>query len=185
MKSEDGLAVFGKHHEVGLPMAGAMAIVNGLRALGNRYAAVDKACRTSAPFATKAAFGFGARQVSAPGEVIGAADLGIDEAVDGFVADHRSAVLASQPASDLFGRQAKGKAGKNSLAQSRLSFEPGASPSPGFALFLGKARFVGRSGAIALQFARNGRWRAIHSCSDFADRTAFALKPGNRTAVFQ
>jgi hypothetical protein len=185
VKGEDGLAVFGEHHEIGFPMTGALTVIGGLWALGNGYAALDEVYRATASFAAKAAFGLALRQVAAPGEVIGAADLGIDEAVDGLVADHRSAVLEGEPAGDLLGRQTASEAGKNSLAQCGLALKPGAGPSPGFALLLGVAWFVGQLASVALQLAPNGRWRAIHSCSDLADRAAFGLKLGNRAAVFQ
>jgi hypothetical protein len=50
-----------------------------------------------------AALVFGAGQVMAPSPVIGAFELGIDEAIDGLVADDLAPSLAGEAAGDLLG----------------------------------------------------------------------------------
>src|SRR3546814_8386626 len=50
---------------------------------------------------------FGAREVEAPAPVVGAFELGIDEAVDALVADDLMARFAGEAARHLFGRPAR------------------------------------------------------------------------------
>ena len=87
MQGEDRLAVFGEEDEIGFPMAGSGSVVGFGRPLADRSAVLDVVCGTSALSAAKAALGLGARQEEPPGIVLVAGDLGIDEAVDRFMAD--------------------------------------------------------------------------------------------------
>ena len=60
-------------------------------------------CRASAFVAPIASPGFCTREIVAPGAVVGAGELGIDEAVNRLVADDRGTGVAFQTASDLLG----------------------------------------------------------------------------------
>jgi hypothetical protein len=71
-----------------------MAITGGGGSFGNGHAAFDQAGGTAAAAWPPAAPEFGARQQAAPGKVIGAGDLGIDEAVDALMADDGTAMGA-------------------------------------------------------------------------------------------
>src|SRR5579883_2346996 len=153
---QDRLAVFGEHHEVGLPVARDAAIVDMEGPFCQRNTAFDEACGAAASLATDAALALAARQVAPPSEVIGAPDLGIDEAVDGLVGDHFAAALAGEPACDLFGRPALAKAFQNRAPQVVLPCEAYARPAPRFHLLLGIGRFIADLGtSIALQLPRD------------------------------
>ena len=186
MNGEDSLAILGEEHEIGFPVAGIVAIAGCRRSFGNWNAAVDEACRAAAASATQAALGLGAGEIEAPAIVLGASELSVDEAIDTLMADHRLPGLDRQTAGDLLGRPAASETVENRSAQLGLAFEAGARPAPGSRLFLGIARPVANlTTTVALQFARNGRWRAIHSCRDLPDRAPVGLKPGNGAPVFQ
>jgi len=95
MGDEDGLARQAEQHGVGLPVAGlsSRADVGGPvmdRAAPRRL----EPCRPDAP----AAFVFGARQIEAPAPIVGAFELGIDEAIDGLVADDLTARFTGEAA---------------------------------------------------------------------------------------
>lgn len=115
-----------------------------------------------------------------------AIDLGLDEAVDGFWADDGTAVPAGEEAADLLGRPASGEAGKDVVAQGFVPLEARAGPPAGLGLLLGVGGPVADLPAgVALQLARDGRWRAIQICSDLADRAAFGVKAGNGVPVIE
>jgi hypothetical protein len=65
---------------------------------------------------TPPALELAARQVAPPGDVVGALHLGMDEAVDGLVADDVTTVVERQPAGDLLGRPAEREAVEDALA---------------------------------------------------------------------
>jgi hypothetical protein len=128
----------------------------------------------------------GARQVVAPRSVIGAADLGVDEAIDAFMADRRGSLLALEGTGNLLGRPTELEALQDKRAQLGIAFQARAFPAAGGGLFLGVGRFVADLlAAIALQLARDARWRAIQSCRDLADRLARLVKLGNLAPLFQ
>jgi len=77
---QDGLAVFGEHHQVGFPMARDAAIGDLYRPFCQRNTALDEACGAPALVAADTALALAARQIAAPAEVGGAGDLGADEA---------------------------------------------------------------------------------------------------------
>src|SRR5579883_230558 len=185
MKDEHGLAVFGEQHEVGFPMAGGVAIGGDLGPFGHGNAAFDEVCGAAAAPAAKAALAFGAREIMAPAIVLGAGDLGVDETIDAFMADHRPSGFAGEAAGDLFGRPALGEAVEHGAAQLGLALEARARPAPRRALLVSVGRFVAGFGPIALQFARDGRWRAIQSCRDLPERGAIGLKSGNLASLLQ
>src|SRR5205085_12460449 len=61
-----------------------------------------------------------------------------------------------------------------------------ATPAPGTGLLLGVARAIADLAAgVALQLARDARWRATQSCCDLALRVAGLSKLGNRAALFE
>jgi hypothetical protein len=106
VKSEDRLTVGAEEHEVGFPMAGLGAIGDAGWPQRNRNAVFNVIGRTSAFTTAEAAFAFAARQIEAPGIVLGAGDLRGDEAVDGLMADDDAAMLAREAPRDLLGRPA-------------------------------------------------------------------------------
>src|SRR5258706_15871123 len=101
MQGQDGLAVFGKEHEIGFPMAwnGGILVLGG--PFGDRHAMLDMQGGTAPPPATPAAFCLGARQVVTPGIIFVAGDLGGDEAIDGLRADEPLAMSALEEATSL------------------------------------------------------------------------------------
>src|SRR5690606_8393675 len=66
MQGEDGLAISGEEHEIGLPIAGAAAPGDLGRAFGDGEAVLDEAGRAAALAAAKAAPALAARQEVAP-----------------------------------------------------------------------------------------------------------------------
>ncbi len=137
MHGQHGLAVLREHHQVGLPMSGHAAVGHLERPICQGNTAFDEACGAAALLAAAAPLALGARQVAPPVEVRGAAELCIDEAVDGLVGDHLAPVFASQSASDLLGRPAPAKAFHYRAAQVGLPFEASARPAPRSHLLLG------------------------------------------------
>ena len=174
MEGQDGLAVDPEQHQIGLPMARGTAIRNRRRPLRQRAAQSDKGRRATPLVATAPAFGFGPGQIVAPGVLCFAGHLRIDEAVDGLVGDDRS-VLAPERG----GRPPVG-------GTSRVGAAPGpwrgaccrgrawspASAAPGL---VGRHSLVGSPGcvdALRVQFPSHGRWRAIQSCRNLAERVS-------------
>jgi hypothetical protein len=94
--------------------------------------------------------------------------------------------VAGQAAGDLFGRPAASEAVEDDGAQLVVALEPGSRPASGAGLLLGKGRLVADlTAAVALQLARDRRWRAIQSCRDLPDRGAGGTKSGNLAPLFQ
>jgi hypothetical protein len=100
---QDGLPVFGEHHQIGFPVARDFAIGDLGRPFCQRNTAFDEACGAPASFAAVASLALAPRQIAPPGEVRRACDLGVDEAVDALAGDHPTATFPGQPACDLFG----------------------------------------------------------------------------------
>src|SRR3546814_10364106 len=104
MCEEDRLSGGGEEHGIGLPMACLLAGGNAVGAVVDRGTigvARPAALGTPSPLV------FGAREVEAPAPVVGAFELGIDEAVDALVADDLMARFAGEAASHLFGGTAR------------------------------------------------------------------------------
>src|SRR5271170_7361686 len=102
------------------------------------------------------------------------------------MADGGLAVLAVQPASHLLGRPAAPQAIEDDTTQVLVALQTTAGPPSGPCLLVGVARLIADLDAtIALQLARDGRWRAIQSCRDFAERLPVFMKTGNRAALFE
>ncbi len=125
-------------------------------------------------------------QVVAPGAVVGAADLGVDEAVNALMADGCGGMLLLEPAGDLLGRPTATKLIEDQGPQLGVAFQTRSGPAPSGSLLLGVARLVADLRAtVALQLARDARWRAIQSCRDLADRLAGLMKLGNRAPLLE
>src|SRR5215212_4704677 len=186
MEGKDGLAIFGEQHEVGFPMAGALAIAGGGRPVGDGQAAGDEVDGAAALPSASAALELCSGQEAAPATVIGAGDLRIDEAVDAFMADARLTALQRQAAGHLLWRQSCAEPGENLLPQRRMTLQTRSLPAACRGALLCHDRFV-RFGCrpVALQFPANGRWRAIQTCSDLPDRQPLVLKTGNLDPVIQ
>jgi len=100
------------------------------------------------------------------------------------MADRRGGVLLAQAAGDLLGRPAEPKLAKHQPAQPGVALQARACPAPGAGLFVGITRPVADlCTAVALQLARDCRWRAIQSCRDLADRLPSFAKLGNRASL--
>src|SRR5262245_14542896 len=186
VQGEDGLAVLGEHHEIGFPVPRGLPVVHFEGALGNGNAGLDEGGGPSAAHAAPSAFALGARQVVAPAVVLGARDLGVDEAVDGLVADEAVAGVALEAAGDLLWGPALGEAIEHGAAQVGLAFQARALPAPRLCLLVGKRRLIADfATSVALELASNCRWRAIQSCRDLPDRAPIGLKSGNLATVLQ
>src|ERR1700710_2012631 len=108
------------------------------------------------PFLPRAAsFAFAAWQAPSPAIVLGADNLGIDEAVDALVRDHIAAPFALQPAGDLLGRPPACEPFNDGVSQALIAFESGSLPASRPTPLVGVARFVARLSPIALQFPRD------------------------------
>src|SRR3546814_8972116 len=73
----------------------------------------------------------GAGEVEAPAPVVGTAQLVIDEAIDGLVADDPAAFFLGQTPRHQLGRPALGEPVEDSLGQSIVAVQPGPGPAPG------------------------------------------------------
>jgi len=186
VQGENCLALPCEEDEVGFPMSRGTAVGGGWWPLGDGNAVLDKACRTAASLAAKAAPALGAGQVEAPAAVVGAGDLGVDEAIDRLVADDPSAGITGEAAGDLLRRPAALEAVEHAIAQALIALQARSRPTSGLCLLIGVARLVADlSTAVALQLARDRRWLAIQSCRDLPDRAPIGLKPGNLAPVLQ
>jgi hypothetical protein len=183
---EHRLAVFGKHHQVGFPMAVGLATGCGGRPFCYGNAAFDEACRAPTVAAAEAASALAARQIIAPAIVFGAGDLGVDEAVDALVADDLVPGFAGQPSGDLLGGPATGQAIEHGAAQGGIAFQAASHPAPRPRLLVSVTGFVAHlAAAIAVQLTRDCRWRAIQSCRDLPDRGSIGSKAGNLAPLVQ
>ena len=145
MEGQDGLAVDPEQHQVGLPVTGGTAIRDRRRPLGQRAAQSDEGRRAAPLVATAPAFGFGLRQIVAPGVLCFAGHLRIDEAVDGLVGDDRSVLLPGETAGHLLGRPAVLELRQDRGAERAVAVELGALPAARPGLLVGIA-WVGSPG---------------------------------------
>jgi hypothetical protein len=183
---EDCLAVLGEQHEVGLPVSRGLAVGGGRGPLGHGNPALDEACGAAATATAEAPLALAAGQVEAPAVVLGAGDLGVDETVDALVADHRVTRFASQPTRHLLGGPAVREPLEDGAAQGGVAFQARPRPAPRPRLLLSITGSVRDTAAtVASYLARDGRWRAIQSCSDLPDRLSIGLKVGNLASLVQ
>jgi len=100
MRDEDRLSRRGEDHGIGFPMAWLFARCDAVGAIVDRWAlGIARPASLGAP----SALVFCAREIEAPAPIIGAAQLVIDEAIDGLVADDPAAFVPGQTARHLFG----------------------------------------------------------------------------------
>src|ERR1700704_5660597 len=176
----------GEEHEVGFPVSEGAPTVDGGGPQGDGNTAFDEIVGRALVASLRAALVLGSGQVVAPGAIVGAPDLGVDEAVDALMADGGSSLLLLEPAGDLLGRPAARQAVEHEGAQRGIAFQARALPAAAACLLLGVGRLVADlAAAVALQLARQARWRAIQSCRDLADRLAGLVKLGNRAPLFE
>ena len=168
-QGEQGLTPVAEEHQVGFPMTGSLAVSGGLGPLGQGLAQRDEGGGTAALATPPAPLGLAPGQVVAPVVVLPAAQLAVDEAVDGLVGDDDPARLQRQTASDLLGRPTPLESGEDPVAQRGVALQLGTAPAAGAGLLLSIDRLVALSlGAITAQLSRNRRWRAIQTCCDLA-----------------
>ena len=173
MEGEDSLAVDSEQHQIGLPVARCPPVRDGGGPLSQRAAQGDEGGRAPAFIAAAPPFRFRLGEIVAPGVLFFAGDLGIDEAVDGFVRDNRPVLVHGEAAGHLLGRPAALEVRQDGGAERGVAVQLGALPAARPGLLVGIAGLIvlGR-GAIALQFPSHGRWRAIQSCRNLADRVS-------------
>ncbi len=123
MQGEDRLLVNPEQHQVTLPMARRRAVLGFLGAFGEGTPQGDEASRTPTLAPAPATFRFGSGQIVAPGVVLRACELGVDEPVDGLVRDHWCPLLMGKPASDLLWRPTLGEPGQHAAAQAAVAIE--------------------------------------------------------------
>ena len=154
MESEAGLAIGAEEHQIGFPMARSPAVGGGAL---NEGAAVGEQRGGAATCASAPAGGFGVREIVAPGIGFRPGDLGVEEAVDGFVGDNRPPGIAGEAARDLLGGPALLEVGEDRGAEEGIAGQFGTAPPAGAGLLLGIPGLVALGvGAIALQFASHG-----------------------------
>ena len=185
VQGQDRLAIETEEHQVRLPVTRGAAGRRRSRTLAERAAVGHESGRTQGLAAAAAAFRAALGQEVTPGVVLCAADLGVDEPVDGFVGNDAATGVAGQPPGHLFRRPALLEAAEHLGPQHRISIQFGAPPAPRACLLLRVAGLVPqRAGAIAVQLPSNRRWRAIQTCCDLADRGAGSVASGHVTPLF-
>ena len=108
---------------VGFPVAWRLPIAGFCGALRERDSAFNEGDGAAAACAAPSALALGAGEIAAPAEIVGAGDLGVDEAVDGLVADARFCLVAGEAAGDLLWRPALLEALEDCGAQAFVPFE--------------------------------------------------------------
>src|SRR6266851_2775845 len=157
MQREECLAVSGKKHQVGFPVAGVGAVVGLGGALRDRHAVGDVQGGAAASAPSEAALALGTRQVPAPGVVLGARDL--------------------------LGGPAAPEQVQDQGLQLKVAKQLAAAPTPSVSLLPGISRAVTLGTGIALQLPSNARWRAIQTCRHLPDRLPGVATPGNLTSL--
>src|SRR5437773_5587176 len=103
-----------------------------------------------------------------------------------FRSDDRTSVLSLQSASDLGRRPALSQPLQDLGLKRRLTKQSASPPATAFSLLFSIDRLIAHfSATVAFEFTRYSRWRAIHSCRDFADCFPGLAIPGNRATLFQ
>lgn len=103
-----------------------------------------------------ATLGFSTGEIEPPGIVLGSPDLGMDEAIDGFVADGCGGILLAHLPGDLFGGETLLEFREDLFTQLVIAFETCAFPTPGLGLSLCVGGLISDlAAAIAIDFARD------------------------------
>ncbi len=164
---QHGLAISAEQHIVGFPVSWLTACIDIEWTFADGNTVFDVLNRAASLAATITTLELGTWQIEPPGKVLGAADLGVDEAVDALVTDGCCRLLLPQAPSDLLRGPTVLQAAEDQFSEFVVALEFGPGPPAGSGLLLSIDRFVSDFGAaIALQFARDCRWRAIQSCRD-------------------
>ena len=130
---QNRLAVATEQRIVGFPMAGLTTGADVKRAFFDGYAVFYALNGATSLAAAIAALELGARQVVPPVVVLGATDLGMDEAVDALVTDGNCRLLLAEPTGDLLGGPAAFKAAKDEATERFVALQsrPGPAASSG------------------------------------------------------
>ncbi len=176
MEGQNDLAVEAEQHQVGLPVAGGLAGGDGRGPLSPGAARGDEGGGAPAFGGAAPALGFGVRQIVPPRVRGVAAQLGRDEAGDGFVGEDRAVLLHRQAAGHLLGRPAVLEARQHRRPEFGVAVESRARPAAGAGLVVGIAGAIALGGRrIAGQLASQARWRAIQSCRNLAEGVSRCL----------
>ena len=161
-------------------MARGTAIRDRRRPLRQRAAQSDKGRRAAPLVATAPAFGFGLRQIVAPGVLCFAGHLRIDEAVDGLVGDDRSVLLPSEAAGHLLGGPAVLELRQDRGAERAVAVELGScrEASPSRSCSAGPAVAVKRFGSALPASGRE------EGCRNLAERME-GIMPGKLRPVIE
>src|SRR5947208_6535003 len=186
MTDQYRLTVLSKQHQISFPVTRLAPLMDIGRAPIDSHTSLDAIYQAAAFASTPTALAFGTRQVVSPAIVLGATDLRIDKPIDRFIADDRTSVLSLQSASDLGRRPALSQPLQDLGLKRRLTKQSASPPATAFSLLFSIDRLIAHfSATVAFEFTRYSRWRAIHSCRDFADCFPGLAIPGNRATLFQ
>ena len=167
MGDEDVLAVFREGHEIGFPVPRVAAGRGRDRPFINGNTVLERLDGRAALLSAPSATGLCTRQVVAPGAVVRASHLGIDEAVDGLVTNDAPTRIGPEPAGDLLGRPAPLQGRQHLLAQGLVAVEPCPLPASLVSLALGVGWLVADIPAgVTLQFSADRRRIAAERLSD-------------------
>src|SRR5216117_1946682 len=186
MTDQYRLTVLSKQHQISFPVTRLAPLMDIGRAPIDSHTSLDAIYQAAAFASTPTALAFATRQVVSPAIVLGATDLRIDKPIDRFIADDRTSVLSLQSASDLGRRPALSQPLQDLSLKRRLTKQSASPPATAFSLLFSIDRLIAHfSATVAFEFTRYSRWRAIHSCRDFADCFPGLAIPGNRATLFQ
>src|SRR5438874_3082751 len=186
MTDQYRLTVLSKQHQISFPVTRLAPLMDIGRAPIDSHTSLDAIYQAGAFASTPTALAFATRQVVSPAIVLGATDLRIDKPIDRFIADDRTSVLSLQSASDLGRRPALSQPLQDLGLNRRLTKQSASPPATAFSLLFSIDRLIAHfSATVAFEFTRYSRWRAIHSCRDFADCFPGLAIPGNRATLFQ
>ena len=118
-----------EQHQVGLPVAEALAVSRRRGAFGDRSAVRDEGGRAAPLAPPPAALPLRPWQIAPPSVVLVPGRLSIDEPVDTLVGDHRPPCRFGQVAGNLLGRPPPTETFEDAGAQLVVAFEAGAGPA--------------------------------------------------------
>src|SRR5262249_16033643 len=154
MSDQDCLTVLSKQHQIGFPMASLSAFIDISRAALNGYTALDVFGWAAASTSPPTALTFAPRQVMAPAVVIGASDLGVDEAVNGFMANDIAFFFLFQSSRYLGGRPALSAVIEHLALQFTVAHQPRPAPVATLSLLMSIGRLITHlRTAVALKLA--------------------------------
>ena len=190
VQGEHRVAASPKEHQVSLPVAGGLAVGRRLGTFRQWTALGNEGGRTAPTAPMGSPSRLASRQVVPPTIVLGArhlSDLNLRfaETIDGLVGDDRSTGIPCHVSRHLLRRPALSQVPQHGLAQRSIPFQLTANPAPRPRLFVGIPRLVALcTRLISFHLPRNGRWRAIQSCSNLPVRVSRGVKSGQFTPLF-